>query len=463
MPKLLGPFLTNVQLCLTDGDSQETGQLDAAIDACWHCCTFHIITKKWDDNVNKRVSSSLSCNRAQRDEMRKLLQSWQYSWTDERCETREEMDLSISLFLAYLETKAVRDVMTESDINAIIHITRGTVLALRDQISFYVYSSIRHYDARTTSGHEGTNKGLKSGSTVVQANQTLARAAAITVQKDDNHHAQTVARATRELSHNKLWSNSCTANFLNDMGEGLVREQVKKACNTHYSCEAVTTEKFQALFHVAPSGSSEVCHEVDAHNPVPVFRRVCQVSVSEDKMYCSCKYFERFGIPCRHMVVVLWKYSPGHAFTHHDISVIWWKIYPVYAASPDCPTPELSAALIALATKDIAGPRFPGFFATTNARPLETSRLPPELRCQPTTASLLNYPPGFAETASRRYRNQEQIVYEETLFTQDDDDDEGGNLLFDQSVKTLPTQFFTVLYHGLRVWPAVLTMAGSIT
>jgi hypothetical protein len=82
-------------------------------------------------------------------------------------------------------------------------------------------------------------------------------------------------------------------------------------------------------------------HDVQL-SPIPIFLCICSVTVDQTgTMLCSCKNFERIGLPCVHlacvatlcheMPVVDSNCSKFAGFTHHDIAVRWWSSYMYYA------------------------------------------------------------------------------------------------------------------------------------
>ncbi len=77
------------------------------------------------------------------------------------------------------------------------------------------------------------------------------------------------------------------------------------------------------------------------HSPIPIFSRIQSVIVDQTgTMFCSCKHFERIGLPCVHMACVATlchdtsvfasHTSKFAGFTHHDIAVHWWSSYMYY-------------------------------------------------------------------------------------------------------------------------------------
>ena len=77
-------------------------------------------------------------------------------------------------------------------------------------------------------------------------------------------------------------------------------------------------------------------------SPIPIFSCIWSVTVDQTgTMLCSCKHFERIGLPCVHLACVAslchdMPVSDSHTskfaeFTHHDIAVCWWSSYMYYA------------------------------------------------------------------------------------------------------------------------------------
>jgi hypothetical protein len=77
-------------------------------------------------------------------------------------------------------------------------------------------------------------------------------------------------------------------------------------------------------------------------SPITIFSRIRSVTVDRTgTMFCSCKHFERIGLPCVYMACdatlchdtsVFGSHTSKFAgFTHHDIAVRWWSSYMYYA------------------------------------------------------------------------------------------------------------------------------------
>jgi hypothetical protein len=111
LPNMLGmEFLKQVQVIITDGDSQETTQLDLAIKKIApHVtrlrCGWHIIDRGWNAHGPKSNAAPLHKKEEWAIVLR-VIQKWMYSWMRPGyCESEEELNISKALFVAYIKSK----------------------------------------------------------------------------------------------------------------------------------------------------------------------------------------------------------------------------------------------------------------------------------------------------------------------------------------------------------------------
>ena len=67
--------------------------------------------------------------------------------------------------------------------------------------------------------------------------------------------------------------------------------------------------------------------ESETISPLPRFKRIREVNISNGYIYCSCKYRSRYGIECPHIYHVISQTKECKELSHHDISVRWWNTY----------------------------------------------------------------------------------------------------------------------------------------
>jgi hypothetical protein len=102
-------------------------------------------------------------------------------------------------------------------------------------------------------------------------------------------------------------------------------------------------------------------------SPIPIFSRIWSDNIDQTRtMFCSCKHFERIGLPCVHMACVAKlchetsvfgsHTSKFSGFTHHDIAVSWGSSYMYYAYRSSTPLHIIEKYHL-LAMNPIKGPK----------------------------------------------------------------------------------------------------------
>ena len=92
---------------------------------------------------------------------------------------------------------------------------------------------------------------------------------------------------------------------------------------------------------------------------IPSFINTNTVHVQNEIMYCSCCFYERFGLPCRHMLHVLRSFPDYSQPSKIDISIHWWKSYYQFGYQTDPDQIVISNLLQDIESKDAKGPHCP--------------------------------------------------------------------------------------------------------
>jgi MULE transposase domain len=189
MPNLLGKaVLRRVRIVLTDGDSQETSQLDLAMkrfmpDAFRARCIWHIVDrgmmKNYPNGVSRKLNTKFEKDRCL--SLRLLIRHWLWSWSQDTCESKEEFHLSAALFEEYLQSDEVKQIFdphgartaaAESEIEEITEFVRRNVEPLVPFFAFHLRKHMHTFETNSNSAHEGTNHGIKSHSAAVKPQHT---------------------------------------------------------------------------------------------------------------------------------------------------------------------------------------------------------------------------------------------------------------------------------------------------
>ena len=223
---------------------------------------------------------------------------------------------------------------------------------------FYFKIDICHYERYSNSSHQDTNKGLKHFS-----------GALVPLNKFDKSLTKLCNQATRrcelrnqafakEVSHNKTWSKLKCAGKLNTLCVSILEGNISNCSN--YKTVKVERDKWLVL-RTTPYVKSVI----------PRFKQTHTVRSKKGVFFCSCKYFERNGIPCHYQLAVLQTLPHYEAPSHHDVSVVWWSHY-IYHREPkntccdnkeaerDSPSrmDDLSLFYKYIETNDVKGPAY---------------------------------------------------------------------------------------------------------
>lgn len=200
------------------------------------------------------------------------------------------------------------------------------------------------------------NNGLKASAARVLPQHSLDRAAAILNMNATINAKAKAIKSANNASTKCLWSNLPSRNKLTQKGESLVVAQWLLRDN--YICEQVGN----GLWHLLMDATPESPGIIPGFSLIPRFSRVRKVSVLKDTrtLLCSCMYFERTGLPCRHQMHVLCLICPDYqGITHHDVSVTWWSEFARYGFSSDPNHKEISLLYSRLLMDDVHGPTIP--------------------------------------------------------------------------------------------------------
>jgi hypothetical protein len=296
------------------------------------------------------------CNRNKFEVVTKIIKSWLYSWMQPwQCETEKEYNISKSLLFAYMQSLEVVSVMGQQNASRIFQFIRENVEPHESHYCFHKRKTVRHYDTFVNSAHEGTNNGLKNSAAPVLPQYTIDQSASVlTKNASVNTLAKEIAAGQQSIRH-KLWSDLPTSKHLNTLGESLIVKEWE--LHKAYGLERVALD----TFHVKHCNPKPVMVKQSA--PIPLFQRVRLVKICRRRLYCSCEYFSRIGLPCRHIMCILTAICPEYkGVTHHDVSVVWWSIYSLCGYSKSNNNErfhEVSTLCESLRNHDVDGPLLP--------------------------------------------------------------------------------------------------------
>ena len=167
--------------------------------------------------------------------------------------------------------------------------------------------------------------------------------------------AERKIEATKEASQAKTWSQTPTSCKVTTKAESLITQQDKLSNNYIIYRDTATSWLVAAKIYCSSHSSGESA-------VIPRWKHIRRIVFKDGILFCSCKYFERIGTPCRHQICVLKDVlrNDYHGLKHTDISVTWLSETVRCAYAPTDENKELSNSMRRTkAHDDTLGPHLP--------------------------------------------------------------------------------------------------------
>jgi hypothetical protein len=360
IPAVLGAdACQRVCTILTDGDSQETAELDAAIsmgiygNAVRRRCGWHIIHQgcknilfpKFITGVDKDGLTKEVVGRVKMWVQRSLMKNVE---TDDEfrvyvaCMSANIL-LSFPNFLIYLfihSSKALLFFYVESmagrigraNADGIVTFLRDHVFKHEDRFAANVYNSCRSLGDYSNTPLEGTNGGLKYCNFAVKPNMPISKSASYMICQDESKHNEKIRTAYNNFSKTRLYG------FEGDAGKATKRivpgalGEMANQIDLASSLCSIRSDDASWMVRIAKESNN-----ISSSELIPRFYRTRKIQRDEfGGFHCSCPYTNMYGIPCRHVVHVVQSYcSEAYYFSHHDVDIRWWTPYSFLVALKD--------------------------------------------------------------------------------------------------------------------------------
>jgi SWIM zinc finger len=409
-PTLLGmSALAQTVEFITDGDSQETSQLDNAIEkffpqairvrCIWHAVDRGMTIRFPNCQVNKRTRDA--SRRLVRDAFEKAelqVRHFIWSWAEPDCATEEEFVLSNALFLMFLDSKEFADAMqTLSAVKEAKDFYNMHFYPILDHIVFYKRKHLLHFNTNSNSAHEGTNRGLKSHAAPTNPQHTLGNATKVLCHQAKLKTLQLQTVLAKKINATTLWSDQPCQGQLVELAVSLTSNEFDERKFYDIVGPFADANNFWLLLR------RDLKTQDTELGTVPKFRRVRKIRRCNETgtLLCDCCYFDQVGIPCRHIMALLY-HILGEEFkgiTQDDVRVFWRIDYYFYGMQPEN---EMRSLLLELRDTDAKGPRLPSDKITAtvlmdkNHHIVKTYLLPPSERC-------MNYTRSHCQQALKKY------------------------------------------------------------
>jgi hypothetical protein len=238
-PRMFGKeVLSNITTIITDGDAQETSQLDLAIKLVFPQvfrvrCVWHIVDRGMSNYFPKPLArKNVDIDLYNKwEKMRVIVRRWLFSWSDDRCETHEEFLLSKALFLNYIQSDEVKEALGPHGFDQLQEFYGKRIEPHEDYFVFYRRRHLLHLDTNSNSAHEGTNNGMKYHSVAVRPTHGLVESTRILTHQSKLKCGDVKIRYAASDTSRSLWSNLPTADHITRLGNSLLSTQWKASQN----------------------------------------------------------------------------------------------------------------------------------------------------------------------------------------------------------------------------------------
>jgi hypothetical protein len=300
MPTLLGrTYLQKTILSLTDGDTNEYGPLQEGIKEGTFAmsehglCGFHLVDRS---QVNNPYGQPAAKKKKKFALVKDELKKWIYSWMRD-VETTAEYEVSKALLLEWsVSTQVVLAIGTTISEN----LRRWIIKKILPHVP---KTLLVHRLKRRTFGEYVNSVAEIEGALMKRGNDVmpymaLATSAKNMTEKQERRIIRKSVRDVTKVTSAPTWSKSLTSTKVTVHAEGVIQGQfLLGMCQGRYSCARTneTTWLVRGETNTAYLGAS--C--------VPTFIRTRMITLIDGKLLCSCGFFERIGLCCRHLYVVL--------------------------------------------------------------------------------------------------------------------------------------------------------------
>ena len=245
------------------------------------------------------------------------IKNWIASWVN-YCETEEEYLKSFALFNAFMSHEDVKEVLGEAHSYIMdIYITK-TWLQKKDKLALYKRVNVRNFDQCTSCPAEHDNSSMKWGEMVVNPQQHMHKTADTINKKSNSRFAMKEGHDAKALNATQMWSLTATNQLVSKYAEGMISFQWCK--KDLYMSIRIDSRTWWVMLIIM---DGDVAIPQDASSSHPRFRRIQIIHWDEHTncLLCSCGYFNRIGLPCRHIFHITGKICIT------DVAIRWHKSY----------------------------------------------------------------------------------------------------------------------------------------
>ena len=339
--------LGRVRIVISDGDSSEYTQIDAAMkkvmpNARRLRCGWHIVNRGWKKHCSNAIHKKMTPSEKRKyHKSIRLVKEWLYSWMRPGyCVDRFEYQVSKYLLYEYL--CSATEVLGEINVQRIHNFIMEHVEPHEAHYCFFLRKAVRHYGLYSNCGTEALFNGMKSCASKVTPQCTIPKAVSALCRQADRSVALSRGKVCNEASGSKTWSSFAFLDKILVKSTAMFKRQWDE--RTNY--DSIKVREHQWLVIRTKDRKPSL---------IPQFYRTYVVNCDHGFFTCSCKHFELNGFACRHLLKVLTSCSDYTEPTHHDFSVAHWKEYHLRSSTISS-SDTLQDKFMYLQDHDVIGP-----------------------------------------------------------------------------------------------------------
>jgi len=324
LPKVYGnELLKQVQVFITDGDPQETQQLDNGLDLFFPKakrirCGWHLIDRGW--NARCPTVKAFPSISEFFDRMKVTIQSWCYSWMKPSyCETKAEYLISKFLFKKFMSNPSFVTKEPHKYLIATIMIWfKNNFEPHESNFCFYKRAKLLSFGDYSNSVTEGTHNGMKFNAASVGPSTSIHRSLAILTKNAIRKEEDRTNKSSREFLTTRT----------NDP-DGHFNHMIEYAFISSLKCIAISQKYLNLKIN---DNEWLVVRDMINHPFInlrhfPRFIRVRKVTYRDGILTCNCPTKDVFKLLCPHVINVAKSCDKNFQVSHTNISCIWWKSY----------------------------------------------------------------------------------------------------------------------------------------
>jgi hypothetical protein len=226
-----------------------------------------------------------------------------YSWM-RVLENEDKFQTSKKLLVEWLGSNTVVDCCSVTISRNMVEWVIKKILPYMDKCLLYPRLRTRAYSEFSNSVAEIEVSCMKEG-IVVMPYMPLAQTARGILDKTDMKMKRKTFGALHSMSSTPLWSRSSSSMHVTMHAEGILQQQYLHSTAGLYSYARTDSHTWLVRREARRHIKAETDELIVGYYPIPKFIRTRTVRLIGDNLVCSCGFFERLGLPCRHLYYVL--------------------------------------------------------------------------------------------------------------------------------------------------------------